>query len=138
MYTAWEAWVLSQDGGKMKKVDISIDTEALKKIEAIGGRTLVAKMIDVFLIGAVDKHQKLSSLNLQEPDSMLHEIEMISHTLKSSAAYLGLNELGRQSHLVEMQSTEKKVDALQVSVPTLAATLQASVEALKQLRKAYS
>jgi HPt (histidine-containing phosphotransfer) domain-containing protein len=81
--------------------DTVIDSSAIKRIEAIGGRVLVTKMIDLLLTHAP---QRLDTAMSGNRDGDMKAVEAAVHSLKSSAGNLGATELQRLAGQAEEQA----------------------------------
>ncbi|MCB0327278.1 MAG: Hpt domain-containing protein [Bdellovibrionales bacterium] len=114
---------------------VIISKDALRKIKTIGGSELVEKMIDVFVHGAKEKIQSLENRSAWQEESFFEEAESIGHTLKSSAAYLGLTQLQKIADRVEQMAIEKNKLQLDGELDLLRDELIASLSSLIELRK---
>jgi HPt (histidine-containing phosphotransfer) domain-containing protein len=74
----------------MGKVAEEIDAEALERLLGVGGRDLLVRIIDLFLENAP---KRLAAIRDGIAGEAWYEAERAAHSMKSSAANLGLKEV---------------------------------------------
>lgn len=79
--------------------------ESIDKLLGIGGVTLVCRVIDLFF-----EHvpPKLTQLQAQLAGGNFQELERIAHSIKSSAANLGLEALRQHAEALESHTRESE------------------------------
>ena len=107
--------------------EVAIDPAALQRLRDLGGDALLSKMIDLFLENTPKRIQ--AALDGERTGNW-HEVERAAHSLKSSAANLGLTGLQTLAHDIEdlcgMQKAEAVVPRLreiEVLFPAIRARL---------------
>lgn len=106
--------------------------ESIEKLLGIGGTTLVCRVIDLFF-----EHlpPKLEALKIQVAAASFQELERTAHSIKSSAANLGLEAL--RSAAQELESHARQPDPqLSVCQTYVDTMLAAYAEAEPFLREA--
>ena len=79
-------------------VSVDVDSAALQRLLSAGGRDLVEKMVALFLRNTPDR---LSLLRTGAEDDDWASVERAAHSMKSSAAYLGLRDLRARAEAAE-------------------------------------
>ena len=109
-------------------MDIQLDPAALERLRELGGEALLTKMIDLFL---ENTPKRIQAALEGEKVGNWHEVERAAHSLKSSAANLGLNGLQALAceveELAELQKADRIVPLLgelQAAYPAIRARLQ--------------
>jgi len=85
----------------------TLDPEALERLRTLGGPTLLAKMIDLFL---ENTPKRLAAAGAGESSGNWYEVERAAHSLKSSAANLGLTGLQSLAREVEEFAERRQAD----------------------------
>lgn len=85
-----------------------INQETFEKLLEIGGATLAQKVIDLFFEHTPKKVASLPSL-LENGD--LKSLERMAHSIKSSAANLGLDTLREVSAKLELAANQGQAEA---------------------------
>lgn len=111
---------------------MSTYNESIDKLLGIGGTTLVCRVIDLFF-----EHlpPKLEALQAQARDASFQELERTAHSIKSSAANLGLEALRSAAQALESHARgpEPQLSVCQTHVEAM---LAAYAEAEPFLREA--
>lgn len=76
----------------------TMDRAALEKLRALGGVPLLTKMIDLFL---ENTPKRIAAAHGGEKSGDWYEVERAAHSLKSSAANLGLTDLQSLAREIE-------------------------------------
>lgn len=79
-------------------MDINLDPAALERLRDLGGEALLSKMIELFL---ENTPKRIQAALEGERTGNWHEVERAAHSIKSSAANLGLGGLQSLAHQVE-------------------------------------
>ncbi len=79
-------------------MEVNLDPAALERLRELGGEALLSKMIDLFL---ENTPKRIQAALEGERVGNWHEIERAAHSIKSSAANLGLGGLQTLAHQVE-------------------------------------
>jgi HPt (histidine-containing phosphotransfer) domain-containing protein len=115
-------------------MEVTPDGEALRRLRKVGGPDLVRKMIQLFLENLpVRMETALAGFR----GANWSEVERIGHSLKSSAAYLGLREVSERAAALELlaaggggNDVEPLLRDLSAAVPDLQSRLLQVVQAL--------
>ncbi len=109
-------------------MDIHLDPAALDRLRDLGGEALLSKMIELFL---ENTPKRIQAALEGEKTGNWHEVERAAHSLKSSAANLGLNGLRALAceveELAEVQNADRIVPLLrelEAVYPAIRARLQ--------------
>lgn len=109
--------------------DPGFDAAALERLRSLGGEPLLSKMIGLFL---ENTPKRIASATRGEKAGDWHEVERAAHSLKSSAANLGLNRLQDLAHQVEAlaeRHQSEKVAPLLREIEELFPAVRARLEA---------
>lgn len=79
-------------------MSVDIDSTALQRLLSVGGRDLLEKMIALFLHNTPER---LSLLRSGAEGRDWASVERVAHSMKSSAAYLGLGDLRARAETAE-------------------------------------
>ncbi|HXX93164.1 MAG TPA: Hpt domain-containing protein [Planctomycetota bacterium] len=79
-------------------IDVTLDPAALDRLRELGGVALLSKMIDLFL---ENTPKRIQAALEGERTGNWHEVERAAHSIKSSAANLGLAGLRSLAQQVE-------------------------------------
>jgi HPt (histidine-containing phosphotransfer) domain-containing protein len=79
-------------------VSIDVDPAALRRLQTAGGRDLIDKMVSLFLRNTPER---LSLLRAGAEGGDWVSAERAAHSMKSSAAYLGLRDLRARAEEAE-------------------------------------
>ena len=105
-------------------MDVTPDGEALRRLHKVGGPTLVRKMIGLFLENLpIRVDTAIAGLRRGN----WSEVERAGHSLKSSAAYLGLREISERAARLEHLAAQGG----SLEVEPLLLDLSASMPALR-------
>ncbi len=84
-------------------MDIDVDPEAIRRLLRAGGPDLVEKMLLLFLANTPDR---LSRMRTGAEGADWASLERAAHSMKSSAAYLGLGDLHARAEEAERLARE--------------------------------
>lgn len=84
-------------------MQVTTDAEALGRLRRMGGPTLVKRMIGLFL-ESMPRRVALAIASARNGD--WGEVERAGHSLKSSAAYLGLRDVSDRAAAVELLASQ--------------------------------
>lgn len=87
----------------------NINTEPLRELFIIGGDDAVR---DIVRLAADNILKRFVQLQIACSEKNLFHIEQATHSIRSSAMNLGLNDLERESEVYEHYAENKKNDAL--------------------------
>ncbi len=91
----------------------TVDRAALEKLRTLGGVALLTQMIDLFL---ENTPKRIAAAQGGEKSGNWYEVERAAHSLKSSAANLGLTDLQSLAReiedLAERRQSEKVIPLL--------------------------
>jgi two-component system, sensor histidine kinase and response regulator len=105
-------------------MDVTADGEALRRLQRVGGPTLVRQMIRLFLENLpIRVDTAFAGLR----GGNWSDVERAGHSLKSSAAYLGLRDLSERAARLEQLAAQGGG----LEVEPLLLDLSASVPALR-------
>lgn len=115
-------------------MDVTTDAEALRRLRKVGGPDLVRKMIQLFLENLpVRVEVALAGFR----GGNWSEVERAGHSLKSSAAYLGLREVSERAATLEKlaaggggSAVEPLLQDLSAAIPALRSHLLRVVQGL--------
>ena len=79
-------------------MSVDVDSAALQRLLSLGGRDLLEKMIALFLRNTPDR---LSLLRTGAEGRDWTSVERAAHSMKSSAAHLGLRDLRARAEAAE-------------------------------------
>jgi len=79
-------------------VRVDVDSAALQRLLRVGGRDLLEKMVALFLHNTP---QRLSLIRTGTEGRDWASVERAAHSMKSSAAYLGLRDLRARAEAAE-------------------------------------
>ncbi len=129
-YTA-RSVVASLNGSDMNETQV-IDTQALERLKEWGGDKLAGQMVRLFLKNSgVRMNQIRSGVANSDPD----EVERGAHSLKSSAANIGAEELRSLTTQIESAALERDVDTMRSELPDLEAAYDAAMNELQVIEK---
>ena len=103
-------------------MDVIPDSEALGRLRKIGGADLVKKMIALFLENLPVRVQ-VAFAGVRGGDWA--EVERAGHSLKSSAAYLGLRELSERAAALESLAAQARRSDVEPLLRDLAESIPA-------------
>ncbi|MEZ0367536.1 MAG: Hpt domain-containing protein [Candidatus Sericytochromatia bacterium] len=109
-----------------------INQEVFEKLLEIGGANLARRVIDLFFEHTPGKVQSLSG-SLREQDCKA--IERTAHSIKSSAANLGLEALRQVSSDLEQAANRGDLEACTTLVPQLETACSQSEISLRNKQK---
>lgn len=107
-------------------MDVTLDAEALRRLRKAGGPDLVRKMIQLFLEN-LPVRLEIAVAGFRRGNWI--EVERAGHSLKSSAAYLGLREISERAATLERLAA----DGGGADVEPLLRELSAALPALRSL-----
>lgn len=109
-----------------------IDTRTLQALRELGGEhDLVRELIDLFL---EDAPARLQSMQAAIGGADFATLELQAHTLKSSSANLGAEELSRLCARLELAARHADAAACGQIVPRVRAVYEANASELKEVR----
>ncbi|MBF2054336.1 MAG: Hpt domain-containing protein [Candidatus Sericytochromatia bacterium] len=112
---------------------MSTYNESINKLLGIGGTTLVCRVIDLFF-----EHlpPKMAALQTQVTAASFQELERTAHSIKSSAANLGLEALRSAAQELESHARqpEPQLSACQTHVETMLAAYAEAEPFLREVR----
>jgi HPt (histidine-containing phosphotransfer) domain-containing protein/Fe-S-cluster containining protein len=107
---------------EMGHVTEEIDAEALERLRAVGGQDLLIRILDLFLENAP---KRLAAIREGIAGEAWYEAERAAHSMKSSAANLGLKEIRDLAARLEIACEEHRTpeatplkDALEIAFET--------------------
>lgn len=103
--------------------------ESLDRLIEIGGKVLVCKVIALFLQNVPERVQILRQ---QCGDGDLSSLERTAHSIKSSAANLGLMQLRFLSQQLELSASQNQSDDCKQWIERLENVFQKSLTLLKE------
>lgn len=96
--------------------------EKLKPLNVSGQPDIIAELISDFLEKTPLRIQKIEKAAL---DENIEELKIVSHSLKSAAATLGLNQFSKCCYDIETQSQKRQIARLEiVLLPSLLRSAQ--------------
>ena len=113
----------------MDKKEPPIDRNAILRLHKLGGKKLVAQMIDLFV---KETPKRLQSARDGEKAGNLEAIERATHSLKTSAGNLGAGEMGRLSAEIEQLAFEKKGEGIPPLLRALEQAFSTAAHALEE------
>ena len=108
-----------------------IDPAALTRLREWGGEKLLSQMIRLFLDNAPTRMEQIRSGARQDGD--VGEAEQGAHSLKSSAANLGAEELRSLAAAMESRASDGDVEAVGGLLPLLEDAYTRAREALESI-----
>lgn len=105
-----------------RDMDVTPDGEALRKLHRAGGADLVRQMVRLFLEN-LPIRLKTAATGLQGGN--WSEVERAGHSLKSSAAYLGLREMSDHAAKLEQLAAQHDGREIEPLLVDLSASLPA-------------
>ena len=109
----------------------AVEPKRLERLQQLGGRELVRKMIDLFHAHAVHHVDVLRASNRIEE---LEEAEAAAHSLKTSAGNLGATRLFRLAMDMEDAAARRTLEAFLAQRPQLLDEFARASKALAQHR----
>jgi HPt (histidine-containing phosphotransfer) domain-containing protein len=113
-------------------MEVNLDPAALERLRELGGEALLSKMIDLFL---ENTPKRIQAALEGERTGNWHEVERAAHSIKSSAANLGLGGLRSLADQVEGLACVQEVGPLVPLLHELEALYPAIRARLQEARK---
>ena len=107
-----------------------IDPAALDRLEEWGGADLTREMIRLFLESAPERIDQIRTCEDDDPGDLP---ERGGHSLKSSAANVGAQEVRRFAEEIEEQAANGNLDAVRVLLPKIEAAFDRARSVLESL-----
>lgn len=112
-----------------------IDPAAFARLQRVGGRELIGKMIDLFLQNTPLRLEALQT-GVQAGDWEV--VERTAHSMKSSAAHLGLTLLGTGAAQTEVLARDGRVAEIRPLIEEMSrAFLSARTELLQAVQSGF-
>ena len=109
-----------------------INLEIFNKLQEIGGPRLASKIIDLFFEHMPEKIKTLSNA-LQIKD--LSSLERTAHSMKSSSANLGLEQLQHLCTQLELKAREQNLEDCSFLVPDILVSYEKANQLLLDKKK---
>jgi len=113
----------------------AIDPEALERLREWGGEKLVGQMIRLFIANA---GQRLDQIRVGVRDALIREAEMGAHSLKSSAANLGAEQVRVLAAAIELAAADGDMVPVRDRLSELEVAFAAAVSELESIEKGIS
>jgi len=111
-----------------------IDTQALARLDSIGGAAFVREMIELFL---ADAPKRLQAVRDAQAAGDLNAISEATHALKSSARTLGSNQLHALASQIESMTRFQHSENLSALLDDLEQACRASCHLLECEKQNY-
>jgi len=110
----------------------TIDAGAIDRLREWGGAPLVGQMIRLFLKNA---GQRVDQIRAGLADGAIREAEMGAHSLKSSAANLGAEQVRRLASDIERHAAAAERDSVAALLPALERAFREAVAELESIER---
>lgn len=109
-----------------------IDPAALERLKEWGGDKLAGQMVRLFL---KNSGTRMDQIRTGVGDGVTEEVERGAHSLKSSAANIGAEDLRTISTQIESAALEEDVDRLDTLLPGLESAYGLAMAELKAIEE---
>ena len=114
---------------------VILDPKALDRLREWGGEKLLGQMVRIFIENSPTRMEQIRNGG---SDGDLKEAERGAHSLKSSAANLGLEAFRAVAADMEARAAKGDLASVRAILPDLEATYEQGLEAVKSVERGLS